>query len=564
MSGPKFLLAQAAPYRRQIAAISVLTVLEAGFMLAIPWLAGQVLGGVLADESGLAKGGLGGLSLSLSVGLLVAVLLATTGLTIVTAIFSAATSGRILADLRVKIHAHIQHLPMAFHDRSRSGDLLVLTTFEVSNLSEFLASTVARAPSMLLTAAGSVVLLFLIDPMLALVIPLLLPVFTILAKLAGRRLRRLGETARQAQGEMFSLAEQQLDMLGATRAFAVEQLQEGRFGETVATSRQLQFRHAKLNALLGPVVGLLAALAAIAILLAAGTASGEQRSAAELFSFLLYAALLTRPVGALANMYGHYQWTSGTLARMEVVLAEPVEPGLRATGLLATGAAQAAGAIRFEGVTFAYPGREPVLRQFDLAISPGQIVALTGENGVGKSTAINLLLRFYDPAAGRILLDGQDIAGLQVQHLRRQFGVVPQRALLFDGSVHDNIAFGVPDARQAQIEAAARLAQAHDFISALPQGYATQIGDEGVRLSGGQRQRIALARALLADPPILIFDEATSMFDLEAESAFVDACQTALKGRTVIIVTHRPASLALADRVVRIEGGGAQETQTRA
>jgi len=234
----------------------------------------------------------------------------------------------------------------------------------------------------------------------------------------------------------------------------------------------------------------------------------------------------------------------------------PPEPGYAG----AQGLTRAHGAIAFEGVDFAYPDRPPVLTGFNLAIAPGEIIALTGANGVGKSTLINLLLRFYDPDAGRITLDGQDIAAFDIKDVRRQFGFVPQRALLLNGSIAENIAFGLTGPDQAAIERAARAAQAWEFITALPHGLATQIGDDGVRLSGGQRQRIALARALLRNPPIYIFDEATSMYDLEGEAAFVETCIQTLSGRTVIIITHRPASLALADRIIDLTPGGFTET----
>jgi ATP-binding cassette, subfamily B, bacterial len=180
------------------------------------------------------------------------------------------------------------------------------------------------------------------------------------------------------------------------------------------------------------------------------------------------------------------------------------------------------------------------------------VVALTGANGIGKSTLVRLLLRYYDPQAGRITLDGADIASLQVQALRRQFGYVPQRPLLLNGTIRENIVFGADNRDAASVERAAQMAQAWDFIQRLPQGLETMIGDDGVRLSGGQQQRIALARALYRDPPIYIFDEATSMYDLEGEAAFVESCVTLLKGRTVIIITHRPASLALADRIINL------------
>lgn len=542
-----FLLRRAAPYGRQIAQISALTLVGSLAMLAIPWLAGQLLGGVIEAQA---------VDLPLIVALLLAALVSTTVLNIAAAIISAHTSGRVLADLRLEAYAHVQGLPMAFHDRSRQGDLLALMTFEVNNLSTFLTSTLASAPAMLLTAIGAIVLLFALDPMMALFIPVLVPVFTIALKLVGRRLRVLAARAREANAALMTAAEEDLEMLAAIKSFAVEARQRNHYAQLAEDVRALTFAQERISSLLGPVIALVAAVAAIGLIVLLGEElMAREKSAGELFAFLLYAALLTRPVGALADFYGRYQWARGTLERLEGVLGEPIESGYHH----GTTPQRASGRIAFEQVRFAYPGREGPLQEVNLAIAPGEVIALTGQNGAGKSTLINLLLRFYAPQAGRITLDGGDIAELQLQHLRRQIGLVPQRALLFNGSVRDNIAFGVPDVDEARIAAAARLAQAEDFIARLPEGLDTAIGDHGVRLSGGQRQRIALARALILDPPILIFDEATSMYDLDGEAAFVSACKTALVGRTVLIVTHRRASLALADRIIEIGDGCARE-----
>jgi ATP-binding cassette subfamily B protein/subfamily B ATP-binding cassette protein MsbA len=245
------------------------------------------------------------------------------------------------------------------------------------------------------------------------------------------------------------------------------------------------------------------------------------------------------------------QTAKGTLARLQRVLGEPEEPGYAAQGRLEA----CRGAISLRGVSFSYSGRVGTLRNINLDIAPGEIVALTGENGAGKSTIVNLVLGLYTPQEGLIVIDGMDIATLELRHLRTLIGYVPQRPLLFNGSVRENIVFGRADVSAEQLARAAALAQATHFINELPAGFETEIGDHGVKLSGGQRQRIALARALLSDPPILILDEATSMYDLEGEAAFVAQCRAALVGRTVIIITHRPASLALADRVVRLDGG---------
>ncbi len=533
-----FLVARARPFLRDLILISAMSVLASTATLAIPWLAGQFLAGVIGDAS---------VDLSTTIALLVTALVVLTAISILVQYLSAAASGRILARLRQETYDRLQAMPIAFHDRSKSGDLLSLMTYEVSNLSGFLTATLANVPSILLTAAGAVLLLFLLDPVMALVVPVLVALFYVLMKLVGRRLRTVARKVRKAESDVMWIGESDLEMLPAIKAFATEDFQRRRYHRAVEKARVLFLDQTRMMAFISPLVALVAALGAIAILLlgSAQLADGS-RSPSDLFAFLLYAALLTRPVGQLADTYGRFQVAKGTLARLEAVFAKKIEPGYGEHGMID----RAAGAIAFEGVSFAYPGRPAVLTAVNLAIAPGEIVALTGDNGVGKSTLVRLLLRFYDPDGGRITLDGVDIASLQVQHLRRQFGYVPQRPLLFNGTIADNIAFGIDNPDPAAIERAVQLAQAGEFIAQLPRGLATEIGDNGIRLSGGQQQRLALARALFRDPPVYIFDEATSMYDLDGEAAFVETCIDVLKGRTVIIITHRPASLALADRII--------------
>jgi ATP-binding cassette subfamily B protein/subfamily B ATP-binding cassette protein MsbA len=529
---------RARPFRGEIAVLSGLSLLSSLAALAIPWLAGNFLGGVMGDA---------GADPGRTVGLLVLALVALTVTNIVVAVLSSHASGRILAGLRREAYDHLQAMPLSFHDHSRSGDLLALMTYEVGNLSRFLTTTLATVPAMLMTAAGASVLLVLIDPKIGLIIPLVVPGFYVLFRLFGRRLRNAARRVRRAESDLVTLAESDLDMIPAIKAFASEESFRRRYGEAVERARVLGLAQARLAALPGPALALSAAIAAIAILyFGSDQIQSGGRTPGEVFTFLLYAALLTRPIGGLAESYGAFQIARGTLARLETVLAKPVEQGYASGARLE----RARGAIRFEQVHFAYPGRPPVFEGLDLAIAPGEIVALTGENGIGKSTLVRLLLRFYETGSGTITLDGIDIADLQVQDLRRQFGYVPQIPLLFNGTIAENIAFDGSAHNPEAIRRAIELAQASEFIDALPHGLSTRIGDQGVRLSGGQRQRIALARALLRDPPVYILDEATSMYDLDSEAAFVEACIGALKNRTVIIISHRPASLALADRVL--------------
>jgi ABC-type multidrug transport system fused ATPase/permease subunit len=253
----------------------------------------------------------------------------------------------------------------------------------------------------------------------------------------------------------------------------------------------------------------------------------------------------------LAGVYGSIQMTRGAAERLMEAFSQAPEPN----DAEAVPLGPVSGHIRLEGVHFGYPGRPPVLRGADLSIRAGETVALTGENGSGKSTVVYLLMRFADPDAGRVLVDGTDVRGVRIASLRGQIGLVAQHVLLLNGTVRENIAYARPDADQVEIEAAAVAAQAHGFIHELPEGYDTLIGDQGIRLSGGQRQRISLARALLKDPPILVLDEATAMFDPDGEAAFIEECRAVLETRTVILITHRPASLALADRVLLVKDG---------
>lgn len=541
--GKSFLVTRAMNFRRELILISVLALLSALATLALPWLAGQFLAGVFVP---------GRTAQGMTVAALVTILAVSTVLGVAAQVVSAHASGRILAALRVEAYNHIQSLPLVFHHGNRQGDLISIMVGEVDRLSQFLTSTLARAPAMLLTVAGSTALLFVLNPRLAIIVPVLVPGFYIVLKVIGRALRNIAAKSREAQARLFYLSEEHLSILSATKSFAVEEQQAEVYAEAVEDARRLTFAHGRISAAVGPIAGLTTALAAVAILLVLGQQTDMPASdPARLFSFLLYAALLTRPVGSLAETYGQLQIARGALTRIEQVFAETPEPGYAAQRTPQV----AGGAISVTKVSFAYPDRPPVLDQASLDIAAGETVALTGENGAGKSTLINLLLRFYDPARGTIYIDGEDIALCQVKAVRRLVGYVPQRPLLFNGTVRENIVFGRHEASEEQVRCAAEHAQALDFITALPQGFFTEIGDHGVRLSGGQQQRLALARALLVDPPILILDEATSMYDVEGEAAFIEACRNSLIDRTVIIVTHRPASLALADRIFRVEGG---------
>jgi len=454
--------------------------------------------------------------------------------------------------LRQRVYEHLQVLPVSYHQSRRRGDLLSLLTHDADITSGFVIYTLLPLFPMVITLVGACAMMVRLDPQVATLVTICLPLYVLALKLMGRRIRPLARDWADRYGTLVARAEESLALLPAIKSFGRERYESQQFRGENDALLALWRRQLKLQSMLSPAIELLAGLGLLAMLwLAARQVARGVLQPGDLVSLVLYAGLMLAPLRQLANVYGEMQRARGCAGRLLEFFAVNPEP-LCERGIPL---ANVRGAICFENVTFSYPGRPPVFTGLNLDIAAGETVAITGPNGVGKSTIAHLLMRFINADSGTVCIDGQDITRADLSSVRRHVGLVSQRVYLLNGSVAENIAYGIPGASAAAIEEAARAARAADFIEQLPQKYQTVIGEEGVKLSGGQRQRLSLARTLLTAPPILILDEATAMFDPNGESDFVAGCREWLQGRTVILITHRPATLALADRVLRLEGG---------
>ena len=531
------------PPRNTLVLILLLLLASSLASLASPWLAGKLTQAILAGPE-------------LDLPALQLILLAWFALLVVKSLLGfassylvAGTGQEMAARLRSRVYEHLQILPMTYYQDQRPGDLLTLLSQDAETISRFITNTLVQVLPLVLTFLGAFVIMAWLDPVIALVAAVLMPVYYLAMKIIGRRIRPLSRAWIESWSGMISLVQENLGLLPAIKSFTRENLESERFEKKNAGYLGVSKKQALIQSIMTPAISLLAGAGLLLLLwLGVQHMQSGQLKAPELVSLLLYAMLLTQPVSGLANVYGQVMTTRGAAERLLAFFGVQPEP----VGQNLPPIDNVRGEIEFRDVSFAYPGRPEVLSQFNLKISVGETVALTGPNGAGKSTLAHLLMRFIEPASGSIFLDGRDISQISLDSLRRQIGLVAQHTLLLNGTVEENIAYGNPLAAIEDIKKAAKAARADEFIAELPDQYQTLIGDQGIRLSGGQRQRLSLARTLLKDPPILILDEATAMFDPEGERSFIEECHELLGRRTVILITHRPASLELADRVLSI------------
>jgi ATP-binding cassette, subfamily B, bacterial len=542
------------PYKGLMAAAAAALLLTAAVSLTLPLAVRRVI-----DNFGAENGEI--LDLYFMAALIITALLAVgTGLryALVTKL-----GERVVADIRRAVFDRVIGMSPAFFERIMTGEVLSRITTDTTLILSVISSSISIALRNALIFAGGLVLMLATSPKLTGLVLLIVPLIIVPIITLGRKLRRLSRDNQDWIAQSSGKASEALLSVQAVQAFTHETATRNDFGAATEASYESARQRIRVRALMTVIVIFLVFTGVVCVLwIGARDVRGGGMSAGALVQFVIYSVMVAGAVGALSEIWGELQRAAGATERLVELLgaSDPVEDPADALPL----PDPVTGAIRFEDVDFVYPARPdvPALHDFNLHIAAGETVALVGPSGAGKTTVIQLLQRFYDPVSGRVLLDGTALSDMRRDTFRRAMALVPQDPVIFAASARENIRFGRLDATDAEVEAAARTAAAHDFIMALPEGYDSEVGERGVMLSGGQKQRIAIARAILRDAPVLLLDEATSALDAESERAVQIAVDRLAEGRTTIIVAHRLATVKKADRIIVMEAGRIVATGT--
>ena len=545
------LLSYVRPHWLQMSAGLISVLILAAVQVALPLVLGRGLFDHLLSQTESLESSLQYLNYFILLVLLIFVL---KGLFTYTAIYCMAfVSQRVVVELRNEIVEQLHRLTLAFHQERKTGEAVSRVTSDVSLIQNSLANSLPDLWKDSLILLGIIAALFTLHWKLALVTLITFPLLMLAANRYGSRLRSLSRTVQERVANLSAILQESLIGIRIIQAFTMEDHEQERFAQENERSFAAGMKSANLMAAVRPATELLLVGGMLVVVwYGSREVVAGRLTPGELVGFLGYIGMISQPVNSLTRAFGTWQQALGAADRIfdlldvDAAVKEPAKP--RRLG-------KVEGRVTFENVSFAYVPGQPVLQDINLEVEPGEIVALVGPSGAGKTSLVNLLPRFYDPTAGRVRLDGIDLRELSLRELRQQIGLVPQETILFGVSVRENILFGRPDATEQEIIEAARIANAHDFITALPEGYDTLVGEQGAALSGGQRQRIAIARAVLRSPRLLILDEATSALDTESELLVQEALSRLMTGRTTFVIAHRLSTIRNAHRILVLDEG---------
>ncbi|MDB5058936.1 MAG: Lipid export ATP-binding/permease protein MsbA [Chloroflexi bacterium] len=546
------LIGELGAYRRQLVIILFSVIISAASQAGGPWLIGRAIDLYIlrGDQRGLALSMLALFFIYVAGSLASRVQVYRVGM----------VGQRLLASLRARLFARLQGLPLTFFNRRPVGELISRVTNDVDTINQLFSQGLTQLVGSLFGLVGIVVVMLLLNPRLALVSFAVIPVMLLITSYLGNLSRRAFRTTRATVANVTADLQEEITGVREAHAFNRTEYNITRFQNRNAANRDANIKAVAITSAFSPAIDVLSTLAtAIVIGYGGYLVFGHGLTVGVLTAFLIYVQQFFRPIQLISQVYAQMQASLAGAERIYTVLDEPTEPP-DAPDAATLGRIE--GAITFESVDFGYDPKYPVLHEVSFSVAPGQTVALVGRTGAGKTTIASLIPRFYDVTAGAILIDGHDVRSVTRASLRAQLAIVLQEPFLFSGTIAENIAYGRPGASRHEVEVAAQAVEAHDFITALPEGYDTVLGEAGGALSQGQRQLLTFARAILANPRILILDEATSTVDTRTEAMIQNALVTVLAGRTSVVIAHRLSTIRNADLILVIDAGRIVEAGT--
>ena len=540
------------PYMKRLVVAIICIILAASANLYIPWVLKDIIDKVLANKDMTKLNAIAG-------GIVVVFFLR--GIFFFGQTYLMSYIGQmVIIDMRAAVYSQLQKLSLSYYEKRQTGQLMSYITNDVAAVQGALVDSMIELVTEGMTLIGSLSIMFYLHWQLTLLTLVTAPLVGKTMNIFGKKLRTSSTVIQERAADITSILQESISSVRVIKSFAREDFEIQRFKTENYNNFRAQMKNAQIMATLTPIIEFVTAIGVTMIIWYGGReVINDNLTAGALIAFLMYGVNLSNPIKRLSRVYGNIQKALAAAERVFDVLDTKPEienmPG-------ATVLKEIDGHVVFDNVTFEYKTGEPALQQVQLDVKPGQVVAIVGPSGAGKTTIANLIPRFYDPMSGTITIDGIDIKTVTLRSLREQIGVVPQETVLFNGSVFSNILYGRLDANRDEVLAAAQAANAHHFIMDMPDGYETQIGERGSKLSGGQRQRIAIARAILKDPRILILDEATSALDTESETLVQEAVDKLMIGRTSFVIAHRLSTIKKANVIVVMERGRLVEQGT--